>query len=368
MRLAMLNALIPTKGIVSYIARNYGNGWDALAGRLKGIPNDTLKAIDAGAPTRLTHLERICDVAKVPTAIFFLPSVPADIDRAILNFRNVERGESIRLSFDAMKHVRRVMAIRSTLEELNVPQAEGDLKAITLDETDVERFALRVRRDLGVAGFPTYKQWRQSLEDAGIAVLQESISKYGVRGFCLPPPNPIIVVSSAETSEARSFTLLHELGHILDGRGAIDTTFAANTKIERLCNGFAAAMLLPKSRETMEILERLAASGFRDIALDEATRLTRASKAALLWRCNSLGLSSHAQILAKVRDIEGRRRQGNDGHPRLDAAQRCVLRNGQLVTERIVVAVDLGRLSRTEALDTLNIKDKWYADVRALVG
>jgi Zn-dependent peptidase ImmA (M78 family)/transcriptional regulator with XRE-family HTH domain len=95
---------------------------------------------------------------------------------------------------------------------------------------------------------------RTKIEAVGALVLRNSaLSEVGVRGVCIySTPLPIIVFGS-EAPGAQAFTLAHELGHVALGESAISspTSDRAGTTrteiIERWCNRFAGALLVPKS-------------------------------------------------------------------------------------------------------------------------
>lgn len=75
-----------------------------------------------------------------------------------------------------------------------------------------------------------------------------------VRGFALADrPLPVIVVNGQDRPNGRTFTLVHELGHVLPGETATANELELETwlpdaarPIEVFCNRFAAAALIPR--------------------------------------------------------------------------------------------------------------------------
>jgi len=105
--------------------------------------------------------------------------------------------------------------------------------------------------------YKLYDYLRDILETNNIFVFQFSMPIEDARGFVLTDDVPkVIVVNTKDIIEARIFTLIHELGHILLGESAIDlpnnNTLIVNNKTEQWCNEFASSFLLPS-----EILNQL---------------------------------------------------------------------------------------------------------------
>jgi Zn-dependent peptidase ImmA (M78 family) len=93
--------------------------------------------------------------------------------------------------------------------------------------------------------------WRRAIECLGVIVLQFGLTD--VRGFSLSGGDgpPTIAVTTEEDYRPRIFTLFHEYAHALLGRSGICDPEAALTRrsarVERWCNAFAGAFLVPES-------------------------------------------------------------------------------------------------------------------------
>lgn len=93
---------------------------------------------------------------------------------------------------------------------------------------------------------------RRAIERLGVLVLKESaLAKYGVRGLCVfATPLPVIVYGT-EAPAAQSFTMAHELGHVILQQSAISgppsarDSKSATEAVERWCDQFAGAFLVP---------------------------------------------------------------------------------------------------------------------------
>ena len=106
---------------------------------------------------------------------------------------------------------------------------------------------------------PTHKEafklLREHTEMAGVfVILKGNLGSYHsnidvnvFRGFALSDDiAPFIVINDLDAESAWSFTLLHELAHILLGETGISGGFAEK-EIEKYCNDIASEFLLPKN-------------------------------------------------------------------------------------------------------------------------
>lgn len=173
---------------------------------------------------------------------------------------------------------------------------------------DVEEFAARTREALD---FPmsrqkrlTYEErrdlpdfLRRRMESLGVLVMRENkLADFGVSGLCVVQfPLPIIVFS-AEAPARSAFTLMHELGHIVLRESAISGGERAigggshDRKVERWCDRFAAAFLIPEA-ELAELRPKpaLPEATINDVALAELAKVFRVSPHAMLIRLVDLG-------------------------------------------------------------------------------
>lgn len=100
-----------------------------------------------------------------------------------------------------------------------------------------------------------FRYLRQNAEAAGIFVLlkgnlgsyHSNIAVTTFRGFALSDDiAPFIVINDRDAEAAWSFTLLHELSHIILGQTGISGAYAEK-QIEQFCNNVASEILLPAS-------------------------------------------------------------------------------------------------------------------------
>jgi Zn-dependent peptidase ImmA (M78 family)/DNA-binding XRE family transcriptional regulator len=162
-------------------------------------------------------------------------------------------------------------------------------------EEEIENRARECRRFWGLGDGPI-ANLVALLESKGAIVIQAMFGLEKVDAFsCWQDGRPFIFLGQDKGSAARSrFDAAHELGHILlhrhVSRDAIQDPSILQ-RIEREANRFASALLLPAKTFVTEVF---AASIKHFIALK---RRWRVSIAAMIYRCQDLGIFDEAQIL-----------------------------------------------------------------------
>jgi Zn-dependent peptidase ImmA (M78 family) len=94
----------------------------------------------------------------------------------------------------------------------------------------------------------------EKVESLGVAVFQLSLTQDKLRGFSITDDViPIIGIKRGqEMPHSKTFTLFHELGHILLNEGGLcDLTGKTKIEIEKWCNAFSSEVLIP----TAELIE-----------------------------------------------------------------------------------------------------------------
>ncbi len=122
------------------------------------------------------------------------------------------------------------------------------------------------------------------------------ISVEECRGFAIYDEDaPCIVLNGADAAQARSFTLLHELAHLLEHSGAL-CLLDDDREVEQRCNRFAAEVLMPADRV------RDVAGGLRVAdRVDAVVRQFRVSLVAAVLRLRALDLADQAAVDATIR-------------------------------------------------------------------
>lgn len=111
----------------------------------------------------------------------------------------------------------------------------------TIDDIEIIVDELRAYWKLGINPIPNMIDFLESL---GIIVIISDVDNHDNKFDGLQAmidDTPIIVISSHWTGDRQRFTLAHELGHLV-----LEKRIPKNMDIEKACNRFAGAFLLPK--------------------------------------------------------------------------------------------------------------------------
>ncbi|WDD90847.1 ImmA/IrrE family metallo-endopeptidase [Burkholderia sp. FERM BP-3421] len=220
------------------------------------------------APT-YAQLEKLAyQVYKRPLAVFFLPTPPEE-HAPQREFRTLPQSDMQSLARDTYLQIRRAHAFQLSLDDVFAGHNPADApvwKAIRLSPlAPIVEQAKRVRDALGItlqeqSGWKSdelaLKRWRKAVEEAGVFVFKSSFKQEDISGFCLIDDTfPLIYLNNGTTKTRQTFSMLHELAHILLGvnglskfdPGYIDHLPQAERNIERFCNAIAAEVLIPSA-------------------------------------------------------------------------------------------------------------------------
>ncbi len=222
------------------------------------LRSDVLSACELGEK-RLTiiQLRKLSNVYKRPLAFFYLPAPPEpEVDQTIQDFRRLPDETQQRFSPELIIEIRKAKYRREVAIEMfhNLEiQIPNFLLTTTLD-SDIEQVGTQIRELLKVTkkqqenlkeDYQSLNYWREAIESSGVLVFQASLNIKEMRGLSIAElPLPIILVNRERVIKARTFTMLHELIHImLRSVGVCD--LEAQSKIEVFCNAVAGEVLVP---------------------------------------------------------------------------------------------------------------------------
>lgn len=242
-------------------------------------PADRLTALESGAvqPTR-PMLARMAKGYRRPLIAFYLEEPPRASEVGT-DFRTLTDVRSAEQDAVVQALVRDVIArqgiVRTQLED---DDAEEVRFVGTVTVEDGRPGALKALRQVVGGKADTdvprreFDELRDAAEEAGVYVLlQGDLGNYrteletaAFRGFVLADPlAPFIVINSNDARAAWSFTLLHEVVHLLLGHTGISGA-DAGSDVERFCNDVASEYLLPSTE-----IEAFEALGFETDELAE---------------------------------------------------------------------------------------------------
>jgi len=226
-----------------------------------------IAAWEAGeAAPSYPQLEQMAEKFKCPVAVFFFPS-PPNVPSVEQSFRTLTAQDFAAIPRTVRTFLRRGQAMQLNLAELNDGKNPAG-RVITRDlkvsaTASLDSVAAQVRKYLGVsikeqASWKTPERaleaWRDVFAQVGVYVFKDAFHATNYFGFCLYDDEfPIIYVNNSSSKTRQIFTLFHELGHLLFHTSGIDVLNdeyiqhlpANEQRIEVLCNGLAARVLVP---------------------------------------------------------------------------------------------------------------------------
>ena len=236
---------------------------------------DRLNALEYGwdEPSRPVLVE-MARVYHRPLLTFYLPNPPAKGDRGA-DFRTLpaERSATDEAQLDTL--IRDVSArqsmVRAVLEDMEEAKPLAFVGSHRREDGPAAALAtLQALLNVDLADFrrqqnPTaaFGLLRAGAENAGVFVLlmgnlgthHTSIDTDIFRGFTIADDvAPFVVINPNDAKSAWSFTLLHEIAHLLLGQTGVGSVHADND-IERFCDDVAGEFLLPAKELNHLILD-----------------------------------------------------------------------------------------------------------------
>lgn len=306
-----------TPEVVRWAVEEDGRSPDDLADALR-IDTSVLLGWMQGekTPTR-GQVSNLAKVLQRPRAMFFLPKPPAPATLPP-SFR-YPPGDEHEVSATARRKVRQARRIQHAVAWARREEPPVDVPLATLDDSP-ETAAAAARNWLGVTDndqrswhddYAGLRAWRAALEDCDVLVFVLEIGRDDVRGFSAWDDHaPLIVANlSGVGAAARSFTLAHELGHLVTRKDAAciepQGGELLGADVERWCERFGAALLMPRAAVDALARERNIARGRAGIEdVRSVTRRFRVSARAAALRLIDLGYGKpplYAQVVALFR-------------------------------------------------------------------
>lgn len=245
-----------------------------------GIAASDVGPLSGPIEIELSHLDYLAKLTHRSPFFFALPFPPAEDRHSVsANFRAPmsNTGHARSLNPDervALRDAKRRQEIAAKVSS----ELEQDPAALMeiLDKETPEHAAERAAEWLGWGSIVERRKrmksktqlfvaLRAALEDQGIMTNLVQVEGDSFRGFSLHHEQvPLIFINGAvKSAAARSFTLLHELAHLLRGvdKACDRHDLQARTSGEAWCNRFAAAFLMPR-KDLMLYMEKHLDKGF----------------------------------------------------------------------------------------------------------
>lgn len=376
--------------LLVWARRTAGFTEEEAARRLR-VKISQFQAWEAGesSPT-FAKLRNLADIYKRPLAVFFLEQSPPD-DPLPPDFRRrngaapASMSPELRFAIRSAR-VRRAEAIE-LFNDLSETPAEFPNSARVSDNP--ETVAGRLRKALTANGEPApgdartfFNYWRNAAESCGVLVFQaEHVPPEEMSAFSLSErPLPAVVLNIKEVPAARSFSLCHELTHIMLGEeGLCDLhegeIAGKHRKIEVFCNHVAGAVLMPAAEmlQQPETPATSAASISDQAAAALANRFGVSREAAVrrLTVLNRLSVEYYRRKRKELlQEYEARVEPKKPGFA--PPSTMAIARSGPFFTRLVLAAFDEERITASDVSRFLGMQlkhlDTVRQKIRALTG
>ena len=351
-----------TSSVVAWAIEQDGRDSGTIAEAV-GVETATLSAWMTGEslPT-VGQVSTLAEKLRRPRAFFFLPQPP---EQAALpsGFRHPPGGGNRVVSSSVLLKARRSRRVQRAVAATLTDADPVELPTATLWDRP-EDAAVRVREWLGIDPSARWRDdatalasWRDVLDEAGVLVFYLQLGADAVRGFAAwDDKAPMIVANVSSVGvTARIFTVGHELGHLVlrEETACLDPIgghLVIDSRTERWCESFAAALLMPRG-QIRALMESRGigpkAAGLNAVNLT-ANRFRVSNRAAAL-RLDELGFAEdglYGHVLAVFKP-----KKRTEGRPQSPPRHRARLRQYGLHTIETV----LSGLSPRDAMSVLRI-------------
>lgn len=373
-------------------------GYDVAAASVKlGVEPDQLEAWEAnlGQPS-IPQLRKAAALYKRPLAVFYLPERPISFN-PMSDFRRLpDVGPnyfSPALTLEIrIAHQRRELALEM-LDDVEEKAKAFTLTASLAAKADVAGTA--IREVLGInyklqtswrEPLAAFRAWRSRIEGLGVLVFQASRTESAeASGFAYwAEVLPFMVVNGKDTYSRRTFSLLHELAHLMlhqSGVSDLDSDGPRSHDAERIeifCNQVAAAALMPGDLFLAESIIVARGAGQHEWADDTIAALATTygvSRIAVVRRLLTFGRTSSAFYARKQaqydRELHARRqreKERNEGKPIPRNMPRETLATfGRSFVRMVLENYRADRISLSEVSGYLNVKVRHLPDIERSV-
>jgi Zn-dependent peptidase ImmA (M78 family)/transcriptional regulator with XRE-family HTH domain len=246
-----------TPAVLRWARESIGYDVDVAAERI-GVKAEKLQGAESGdLMLTLRQAEKAAAVYDRPLAALFLPAPPSEEPQEA-QFRRLPGAPEPPWPPEMQVLARRVrdrqvaaVELYDVLDEIPPwPEVEQRLAAVGSANAPWAREVLGIGfaeqtswRDQ--SGFKALRRWTDAVESLGVLVMQDGTMPVELmRGFAGTHPQvPVIVVNTRDDPRARSFTIIHEFGHLY--LAALGERVGPET--EDRCNAFAGEVLMPRA-------------------------------------------------------------------------------------------------------------------------
>ena len=262
-------------------------GLQNIEDAIKATKVPSLEKIEAGEkPPTLKQQEQIAEAYSVPSWVFFQSSLPPEYDFSKREyhpeFRTLD-DKPAKLDYKLNKVIHALSYYRRDLISIYKDEGINLAEFSAPQNTDPRILAKDIKVWLGYEEeeFRKHQEknsaidyWKELIEDKGVLIFKTSpyphwskIDREIMRGLAIyHTVFPMIVINGTDYFNAKLFTLMHELAHIIKHRTFLNHDYLSS---EKFCNQFASEILMP-DEQVAPLIKKLKSSSF---ALSEITSI-----------------------------------------------------------------------------------------------
>ena len=366
-----------TPTVLSWAIQESGYDPEHLAHEID-VPISVLEQWVSGeARPTLTHARKLASKLHRPFATFLLPTPPEGRPLSV-EFRH-PAGDQRELNPSERRHLRRAARFQEILSwlagELELERPRTPAAAVTDDPVAVASITREILKvpttdqKRWSSASVAFDEWRNTLERTGHLIFLFSIGKGSCSGFSLwNDLAPVVAVNTAWNESARIFTLFHELAHLITRTSsACVESVRATAKtdpVERWCERFAAALLMPRRDVESALHELGLLHGGHVTDLQIAKRIAALYKVSLraaVIRLIELKAATW-DLYHEIPPLSDSKPAGGGGSGR-DRTQIREDQFGDRATVLLVTAVEKDILDRSQAVEILDIPDSKFDEL-----
>ena len=369
----------------------FASSTEQVSLRFPRIPSEKLKKWESGEELpSIREAKDLASIYKLPFACFYLSAIPAKKPKRYTDRRTALGTEYEEMSYELWEEITRICNDRETLLEYTDEEEYPVYSIPVVKETDsIETVANIVRQYFNLPtsfkfkkeyGSSSFNYFRDAIERKGIIVAQISkVSLLEMKGLSIYEDRyPIVAVNSKDFERAKTFSLFHEIAHLVRRSSSIcliDDN-ERNDEEEKVCDKIAAEILM-EHRE----FKKLALTIFeKEKEWNSYSLLCLADKfgvstVAAFRRLHDLSIISDEEYYDMYREIK----EDFEAYiKKIEASRagknipylfyvRYVNSHGHLLPKMIVTAQSTGKITMGEACIIMSIKSKYYGDIAKAV-
>jgi Zn-dependent peptidase ImmA (M78 family)/transcriptional regulator with XRE-family HTH domain len=351
----------------------------AAAAKAARVTEARIAAWEDGSDSPSFHqLSLLATLYKRPTCVFYLKEPPPDFTllKDLRSLPGTKIGDfSPRLAL-AIRQAKERSVWLSALMRSTGESPLDFVRSCSLksSSTIVGR---KLRRLLGITPVEQFQSgsnakafslWRQRCEELGVCVFSVGrIDTEEMRGFAIVDKYaPVAAINSNDTVVAKTFTLLHEMAHILLGaEGVSDVSFSSNKfsdgiTVEKFCNAVAAEALVPETH----LLKQFSSYGSNhNIATTKLATYYRVSEEVIARRLLDLGQVTSAfyrriRAICSKRAADAAKRKEEEPKREIMIPQYKLARSriGTRFSKAVIAAFHDGEIDGTDVSQLLGMK------------